>query len=114
MDISSLIGGLGLGSVATLFLKEYFENRRAITKRAFEEKREAYVNYLEIAARSQTMPADEAVWARTPAIERIHLCGNSEVVRLLGIVSNTPPNSPRKPVDELVQAMRKDLFPQGR
>ncbi len=46
MDLSSLIGGLGLGSVATLFLKEYFENRRAISRRAFEEKREAYVNYL--------------------------------------------------------------------
>ena len=114
MDLSSLLGGLGLGSLATLFLKEFFENRRAITKRAFEEKREAYVSYLDVASKSQTMREKEAIWARTAAIERIKLCGNNEVVRLLDIVSNLPPCSPRKLIDELVQAMRKDLFPQWR
>lgn len=112
MDIASLIGGLGIGSVLTLFLKEYFDSRKTLSKRAFEEKREAYTNYLEIASRSQTMPEKEAIWARTAAIERINLCGSSEVIELLAQVSSLPKDSPRKPVDELVQAMRRDLFPQ--
>ena len=112
MDIASLVGGLGIGSVLTLILKEYFESRKILSKRAFEEKREAYTNYLEIASRSQTMPGKEAIWARTAAIERINLCGSPKVIELLTQVSRLPKDSPRKPVDELVQAMRKDLFPQ--
>ena len=36
MDIASLIGGLGIGSVLTLFLKEYFDNKKILSKRAFE------------------------------------------------------------------------------
>ena len=111
MDISSLIGGLGIGSVLTLFLKEYFDNRKTLSKRAFEEKREAYVAYLDIAARSQTMPLKEALWARTAAMERIRLCGSRQVIRLLDAVASTPPDAPRNNVNAMVQAMREDLFP---
>ena len=56
MDMASLVGGLGIGSVLTLFVKEHFDNKRILSKRAFEEKRDAYVSYLDIAARSQIMP----------------------------------------------------------
>lgn len=111
MDIASLIGGLGIGSMLTLFLKEYFDSRKTLSKRAFEEKREAYTNYLDIALRSQTIPEKEAVWARTAAAERIRLCGSLEVIEWLEQVSSLPKGS-LKPVGELVQAMRKDLFPQ--
>jgi len=114
VDISSLIGGLGIGSFFTMFLKEYFDNKKTLSNRVFEEKREAYLNYLDIAARSQTMPAKEAVWARTAAIERINLCGSQEVVNLLAIVVDTPPGAPRDNVNALVQAMRNDLFPKAR
>lgn len=114
MDISSLIGGLGIGSLLTLFLKEYFDIKKILSNRVFEEKREAYLNYLDIADRSQTLPAKEAIWARTAAIERIHLCGSHEVVNLLAIVSNTPPDSPRDNINALVQAMRNDLFPNAK
>lgn len=111
MDIMSLVGGLGIGSVATLLLKEYFDNKKIISKRTFEEKREAYVAYLDIATRSQTMPENEATWARTAAMERIKLCGSAEVVRLLYLVSDSPPDSPhRHKFDELIQTMRKDLW----
>ncbi|NMC49598.1 MAG: hypothetical protein GYA47_09275 [Desulfovibrio sp.] len=110
MDVSSLIGGLGIGSVFTLFLKEYFEHKKILSQRAFEEKRNAYINYLEAVSSSQTMSKPEAVWLRTAAIERIKLCGNAKVLRLLDIVSSTPPDSPRNTVNELIQAMREDLF----
>lgn len=110
MDISSLLGGIGIGSLLTVLLKEYFDNKKTLAKRKFEEKREAYINYLNVAALSQTMPPKEGLWARTAAIERIKLCGSEDVVKLLDIVSNTTPNSSRKPVDELIKAMRKDLF----
>lgn len=114
MDFGSLIGGLGIGSVVTLFLKEYFENKRAISKRYFEERRDAYINYLNIATKSQTMVREEAIWARTAAIERIKLCGSEEVIKHLDIVTNTPPNSPTDCFSALVQAMRNDLFPQSK
>lgn len=110
MDISNLLGGIGIGSLLTVLLKEYFDNKKTLAKRKFEEKREAYTNYLNVAALSQTMLPDEGLWARTAAIARIKLCGSEEVVKLLDIVSNTTPNSSRKPVDELIKAMRKDLF----
>ncbi|MES9997244.1 hypothetical protein [Desulfovibrio aminophilus] len=113
MDWSSLyglLGAFGVGSLFATILKAWSDNRRMLTQRIFEEKRDAYINYLNIVATSQTMPEKEALWARTAAIERIHLCGSPEVLRRLAIVTATPPNSPRKPVDELVQAMRADLF----
>ena len=109
MEVATLIGGLGIGGVVATFIKGFIDNRQMIAKRAFEEKRDAYVNYLNIVAMSQTMPPKEALWARTAAIERIYLCGNPEVVRLLEIVSSLPPGSPRNPVNDLVQAMRADL-----
>ncbi|MBU1041174.1 MAG: hypothetical protein KKF77_08755 [Proteobacteria bacterium] len=109
MEYSTLVGGLGIGGVVTTFVKAYLDNRQMKTKRVFEEKRDAYVNYLNVAAISQTMPTKEALWARTAAIERVRLCGNLEVVRLLEIVSNTPPHSPRDAVNELLKAMRADL-----
>ena len=111
MDISSLIGGLGIGSVLTLFLKEYFDNRKTISKRLFEEKREAYLNYLNTVARTQTMSDVEALWARTLAMKRINLCGSDEVSSLLNVVSKLEPGAGLAPFDELIKAMRKDLFP---
>lgn len=55
MDISSVLGGIGVGSLLAVLLKEYFENKKISSRRKFEEKREAYVNYLNVAALSQTM-----------------------------------------------------------
>jgi hypothetical protein len=114
MDILSLIGGLGIGSVITLFLKEYFDNRKTISKRAFEEKREAYVNYLDIASRSQTMSSEEGLWARTAAMSRIELCGSLKVIKQLNLLISSKPPVPREVLDELIQAMRDDLFPQAK
>jgi hypothetical protein len=110
-NVLGVFGGLGLGSIFTLFIKEYFDSKKNIAKRMFEEKRDAYVSYLNIAARSQTMNPQEAIWARTAAIERIRLCGSPEVIRALNIVTSLPPDSPRDAVDDLVRAMRFDLFP---
>ena len=111
MDISSLVGGLGIGSVLTLFLKEYFDNKRVVSKRAFEEKREAYINYLNVVARTQPMSDTEALWARTLAMKRINLCGSNEVSLLLDAVSQMEPGSSMAAFDALIQAMRNDLFP---
>lgn len=109
MDILTFLGGMGVGSIFTTLVKAYLDNKQMLSKRAFEEKRDAYVGYLNIAASSQTMPAQEALWARTAAIERINLCGSPEVVRLLEVVSKAPPNSPRDTINQLIRAMRLDL-----
>ena len=112
MDIASLVGGLGIGSVFTLFLKEYFDKKKVLSQRIFEEKKTAYANYLHIAAHSQTMSEKEALWARTAAQQRIHLCGSQEVIDLLEYIANHPDKTPRDILNRLAQAMRKDLFPQ--
>lgn len=112
MDIASLVGGLGIGSVLTLFLKEYFDSRKTVSRRLFEEKRAAYVNYLEIRDRTQALSEKEAVWAIAAASERVKLSGSADVLEKLETVINLPPNSPRVAIDELVLAMRNDLFPQ--
>jgi len=109
MDIQTFLGGLGIGGVLVTLVKAYIDNKQMLSKRVFEAKFDAYANYVNIAASSQIMPQKEALWARTAAIERINLCGSPEVVRLLEIVSNTPPNSPRDNVNKLIQAMREDL-----
>lgn len=109
MDIGTFIGGLGIGGLIGTFLKSYLDNKQMLSKRVFEAKFDAYANYVNIAASSQTMPQKDALWARTAAIERINLCGSLEVVRLLEIVSNTPPSSPRDNINKLIQAMREDL-----
>lgn len=114
MDFGSLIGGLGIGSVATLFLKEYFENKRAISKRCFEERRGAYINYLNTVTKSQLIDAAEGLWARTAAIERINLCGSNNVISLLKIVSNAEPGTVPDTIAELLTAMRNDLFPESK
>jgi esterase/lipase len=110
MDITSLISGLGIGGLVTLLLKEYFEKRKITAQREFQEKRDAYVNFLEIVSRSQTMPGPEGNWARTAAIERIKLCGSQKVVTALMNVLEAPSKSQRD-VDALFRAMREDIFP---
>lgn len=112
MDISSLLGGLGIGSILTMLVKSYIESKKILSQRYFEERRAAYINYLDIITKSQMMYSVEAMWLRTAATERIKLCGSKEVVRLLNIVSNTPPNSPDNTIEKLIQEMRNDLFPQ--
>ncbi|WP_027188158.1 hypothetical protein [Desulfovibrio cuneatus] len=136
MDITNLLSGLsgiGIGTIATLFLKEYLERKKISSKRLFEEKRDAYVAYLNTVARSQTIPAEEALWARTAAMERIRLCGSQDVIRLLAtcksmrsrsglcgsqdvirlldVAASLPPGSPRDAIEAMIQAMRDDIFP---
>ena len=110
MDIASLVGGLGIGSVVTLFLKEYFDRRKTLAKRTFEEKREAYVGYLDIAMRSQTMTKKEAMWARVAAMARVRLCANPEVIQRFNVLLASPSSEYEKTFDDLIQAMRKDLW----
>lgn len=110
MDITSLVGGLGIGSVLSLFLKEYFDNRKTLMSRIFEAKYAAYTNYLEVRDRAQALPEQEATWAITAAQERVKLSGSPEVLKKLEAVSKLPPNSPRTAINELVLSMREDLW----
>ena len=112
MDLSSfgiLLGGLGIGSLLTSFLQARWERSREREQRLFQEKRDAYINCLTIGSLSQTMPHDEALWQRTAAYERIMLCGNPEVIKHMLIVQKLPPGSSRKPLEDMIAAMRKDL-----
>lgn len=110
MDISSLIGGLGIGSVLTLFLKEYLDRRKTLSRRIFEEKREAYTAYLDIVMKSHIMPEKEAVWAKMAAMARVRLCASPEVIQSFNLLLASAPSSYEKTFDDLIQAMRKDLW----
>ena len=110
MDIASLVGGLGVGSVLTLILKEFFDSRKVRSKRIFEEKRDAYAAYLDIAMKSQAMPEKDAIWARMAAMARVRLCASPEVVQRFNLLLASPPSSYEKTFDDLILAMRKDIW----
>ena len=110
MDISSLVGGLGVGSVLTLFLKEYLERRKILSKRTFEEKKEAYVAYLDVVMKSQIMAEKEAVWARVAALARVRLCASAEVIQYFNAFLGCLPSERENTFEDLIQAMRKDLW----
>ena len=109
-DILNLIGTLGFGGIITILIKAYIDKRETLSKRSFETRLEAYVNYLDIAMRSQTMDDNKAGWERTAASDRVRLCGSKNVIRLMEIAANKSPDI-QKAYDELRQAMRQDLFP---
>lgn len=113
MDISSLIGGLGVGSVLTLVVKEYFENKKILSQRVFEEKRSAYVSYLDVVARTQNDPEGGAL--RKGATERVKLSANQETIsRIIEFANAQDSLASSEKLDKLVQAMRDDLFPKGK
>lgn len=107
---SVALGALGLGSLLTAGLQIFYQRKKDRENRTFEEKKQAYLEYIKAVQESQTMQnSKEAAWKRTAAMARIELFGSEEVLKALEIVSQVHNADLTMPLKKLFKAMRKDL-----
>ena len=108
--LSALLGGMGFGSLLTTSIQILHQRKRDRENRTFEEKKQAYLEYIKAIQESQTMQnPKEAAWKRTAAMARIELFGSEEVLKALEIVSQVHNADLTMPLKKLFKAMRKDL-----
>ena len=108
--LSALLGGIGFGSLLTTGLQIFHQRKKDREDRTFEEKKQAYLEYIRAIQESQTMQNQkEAAWKRTAAMARIELFGSAEVLKELEIVSQIHNADLTVPLKKLFAAMRNDL-----
>ncbi len=110
-SIGLVLGGLGVGSLLTFIVQYVLENIRHRKQLVFNEKKNAYLEYITAMAESQTMLEKEGSWLRTKAMARIRLFGSKEVIDIMESKVAEPKGKRdlTLPLKELFDAMRKDL-----
>lgn len=111
------IAGLGgvIGSLVTTLLQAWFSQKSAVTARNFQEKKEAYVGFLEALHRSQIERTPEAAERVGHWENRCELVAPEKVRALIDRIFETNPVKgkphPDRPrvIAELKSAMRSDL-----
>ncbi|WP_085307169.1 hypothetical protein [Planktotalea arctica] len=78
-EVLAIPGGLGLGSLLTVIIQSIIQNSNFRSKRAFEEKKEAYVGLLEALQRAAIERTDQAAKAFAYWQMRCDLVGSKEV-----------------------------------
>lgn len=108
--LSALFGGVGVGSLLTTGLQILHQRKATRANRTFEEKKQAYLEYIKALQESQIIKDQkEAGWKRTAAMARIKLFGSEEVLKELAIISQLHNADLTAPLSNLLKAMRKDL-----
>jgi len=110
--IAALIGGLGVGSLATTIVDHYISRRATNSDRLYQEKREAYLGLLGALHKAAIQHSNEnskdfALWQT-----RCQLFGSPEVVKFAQAIVDTN-DAPRGERDiafsGLMESMRRDL-----
>lgn len=119
MEIVQLLSAAGIGgiigSLLTTIVQSWLAHKSYLTNRNFQEKKEAYVGFIEAGHLSDihNTPEYSIRWAYWQA--RCELVGSHEVVSLVGEIEETNPKNgqphPNRPQVwiKLKKAMRKDL-----
>ena len=108
------IGGI-VGSLLTTLVQAWISHRSYLSNRNFQEKKEAYIGFLEALHRSQVERTSEAALTAGHWQNRCELVGAIEVRRLIQRITETNPmgngTHPDRPtvISDLKAAMRKDL-----
>jgi hypothetical protein len=108
------IGGI-IGSLITTLLQAYFANRSALANRNFQEKKEAYVGFLEALHRSEIERTPEASARAGHWQNRCELVAPESVRKHIYRIFETNPSKgiphPDRPsaITDLKRAMRVDL-----
>jgi hypothetical protein len=108
------IGGI-IGGLLTAFVQSWLSNKQRLNDRSFQEKKEAYVGFLEAMHRSEIERSEESALHVGHWQARIELVGSESVIRGCIRITETNPNDtgvhPDRPqaIKELRDAMRKDL-----
>ena len=120
MDIGSLISGAGIGAILATIIQSWMTNSREKKQRIFQEKKDAYVGFLQAMHASEVHPSDEASSLGGYWINICKIVGSKEVNDLLEKHLETNPINgkmhPDRPkiLQDLYAAMRKDLgFPKA-
>ena len=109
------VGGI-FGSLVTTLLQAFFGHRAQVSARNFQEKKEAYVGFLEALHRSDVERTRETSMHAGHWKNRCDLVASKEVREAIEQIFHTNPNArgethPDRPhvIENLRQAMRKDL-----
>ncbi|MET0155394.1 MAG: hypothetical protein ABW189_04745 [Rickettsiales bacterium] len=108
------IGGI-VGSLLTTLVQAWLSNKQRLDDRNFQEKKEAYVGYLDAAHNSEVQRTLESVQKWGYWENRCELVGSLAVIKLAHEIRETNPVDgmmhPNRPdvIRKLKQAMRKDL-----
>lgn len=109
------IGGI-VGSLITAFVQAYFAGRSATRTRNFQEKKEAYIGFLEALHRSDVERTRETSMHAGHWKNRCDLVASPNVRAVIERIFETNPDSrgnvhPDRPkvIEELRKAMRLDL-----
>ena len=108
------IGGI-VGSLITTLLQGWFSYRTGLSTRSFQERKEAYIGFLEALHRSEVEQTREASLRAGHWRNRCELVAPDQIRNLIEQVFQTNPvngkTNPNRPcvIEELRKAMRTDL-----
>lgn len=119
MDYIQLISAAGIGgivgSLLTTLVQAWLSNKQRIADRNFQEKKEAYIGYLQATYESEIKETDEAAKNVGYWRNRCELVASKEILLAIEkcflsnpVDGNVHPERP-KVLKELKEAMRKDL-----
>ncbi len=115
MDIISLVSAAGLGAIIATIIQSFLTDRMAVKKRKFQEKKEAYIGFLNAIHKAEIEPSEETSRYCGHWVNICDLVGSKEVQKLLIAHRETNPINddvhPDRPevMQKLKSAMRKDL-----
>ena len=115
MDFVQLISAAGLGAILATIVQSWLADKTATKQRNFQEKKEAYVGFLNAMYKSEIDQSKEASHYCGHWINVCRVVGSKEVCELLKQHIDTSPIDdqvhPDRPevLKKLYNAMRKDL-----
>lgn len=119
MDIVQLLSAAGIGgiigSLLTTIVQAWFSHKSYLENRNFQEKKEAYTNFLDAIHKSEIEPNETTALYCGLCSTKCELVASKEVVKLLYRFRETNPINgavhPDRPsvMQELKDIMRKDL-----
>lgn len=119
MDYVQLISAAGIGgiigSLLTTVVQAWLANQQLLSSRSFQEKKEAYVGYLDACTRNEIEGTESSFILTGYWKNRIELVGSPEVIgHCVKIIETNPIKGemhPERPavMHNLKNAMRKDL-----
>jgi|GEM_PF-1043018 hypothetical protein len=119
MDVVQIISAAGIGGVVgsllTTIVQAYYARRSHLDDRSFQEKKEAYIGYLDATYKSDIQRNEEAALYCGHWKNRCEVVASKEVIEALEKIIKTNPIDgkvhPDRPqaMHELKEAMKKDL-----
>ncbi len=112
MDANTLVGfvgAIGIGGMIISGVQLWNENRNKRKQRLFDEKKMAYLEYMNAIQKSQFMPEKEGRWLREVAMGRLELFANQNVLEQLEVGRSLHNADLTIFLKELFKRMRQDL-----